>query len=534
LTVLAESVRREGFAGPFPLLTPAECRLLVDHVRFGPPPPAGKALAASDRLFFDLATRPSLLETLGDILGADVVLWGATLVARRPGDRHAWHCDLETALPGQRAASVWVGLENTSRESSLKLISRSHDSGKPVQQALAEHGIGRDEADDGAVLGLARELDPRAELAQPDVRDGQALVFDGRLWHGSDNSRQEGRRVALLLQYAAAGTRIESPDPQQLGWPFRFSGEQPPAVLVSGRGEGSPNRLVPRPPAASGSALGPEVRNLSLPLDEDPVLAWRPHPQFAGATPNATAMACHVSVLGPGHSPHALHAHLEEELLVVLDGEAEVAIADHPFPDRARTERLGPGDFVYHPAYGHHTIRNPGAGTVTYLMLKWRGEPSGSEVAAGAQVFRTAAVEAPAGEDFARELLFEAPTAFLARLHAHLTVLQPGAGYPAHEDQHDVAILPLAGRVRVRGHEAGPRGVLYLPAGHAHDMESVGEEPARYLVFEFQAARAAPEPDGPPPESERDRLARELHTVLSSSSWRITAPLRRAAAALRR
>jgi mannose-6-phosphate isomerase-like protein (cupin superfamily) len=240
-------------------------------------------------------------------------------------------------------------------------------------------------------------------------------------------------------------------------------------------------------------------------------------------------------VLGPGHSPHALHAHLEEELLVVLDGEAEVAIADHPFPDRARTERLGPGDFLYHPAYGHHTIRNPGDSPVTYLMLKWRGEPSGAEAPAGARVFRTAGADPPAGEEFARELLFEEPTAFLARLHAHLTVLQPGAGYAAHEDEHDVAILPLAGRVRVLGREAGPRGVLYLPAGHAHDMESIGDEPARYLVFEFQAARPAPPPDqAPPPESERDRLARELHTVLTSSSWRITAPLRRIAAALRR
>jgi redox-sensitive bicupin YhaK (pirin superfamily) len=168
-------------------------------------------------------------------------------------------------------------------------------------------------------------------------------------------------------------------------------------------------------------------------------------------------------------------------------------------------------------------------------MFKWRGEPSGSETTAAAQVFRTAGVEPPKGEEFARELLFEAPTAFLARLHAHLTVLQPGAGYPAHEDEHDVVILPLAGRVRVLGREAGPRGVIYLPAGHAHDMESVGEEPARYLVFELQAARPAPAPDGgPPPEDERDRLARELHTVLTSSSWRITAPLRRFAAALRR
>ncbi len=89
------------------------------------------------------------------------------------------------------------------------------------------------------------------------------------------------------------------------------------------------------------------------------------------------------------------------------------------------------------------------------------------------------------------------------------------------------------------GREAGRHGVLYLPAGEPHDMENPGAEPARYVVFEFHAARRRPEPpaaQGRPAEdlaAERDRLARELHTVLTSSSWRLTAPLRRAVAAVR-
>ena len=45
-------------------------------------------------------------------------------------------------------------------------------------------------------------------------------------------------------------------------------------------------------------------------------------------------------------------------------------------------------------------------------------------------------------------VLFEAPTGYLDKLHAHVTDLQVGAGYPAHIDEHDVAIVVFAGTVR--------------------------------------------------------------------------------------
>lgn len=81
-------------------------------------------------------------------------------------------------------------------------------------------------------------------------------------------------------------------------------------------------------------------------------------------------MSSHVSVLSPGHSPHPPHSHVQEELLIVLKGEAEILIVESPDPARARVERLVPGYFVYYPAYQHHTLRNPAASPVTYLMFK--------------------------------------------------------------------------------------------------------------------------------------------------------------------
>src|SRR5215204_2831744 len=83
-------------------------------------------------------------------------------------------------------------------------------------------------------------------------------------------------------------------------------------------------------------------------------------------------MASHFSVLSPHHSPHLPHIHPEEELLIVLDGEADILISDGPWTDGARIEHLKAGSFVYYPRGQHHTIDNTGNEPVTYLMFKWQ------------------------------------------------------------------------------------------------------------------------------------------------------------------
>ena len=116
---------------------------------------------------------------------------------------------------------------------------------------------------------------------------------------------------------------------------------------------------------------------------------------FNGATPIVEEMSCHASVLSPLHSPHPPHAHEEEELLIALQGEAELIISDSPSTDYARTERLSPGSFIYYPAGQHHTIRNSGTSPITYLMFKWRGDvftggmPAGTQFSTSATSLRT-------------------------------------------------------------------------------------------------------------------------------------------------
>jgi mannose-6-phosphate isomerase-like protein (cupin superfamily) len=234
---------------------------------------------------------------------------------------------------------------------------------------------------------------------------------------------------------------------------------------------------------------------------EDAVARWRPYSFFHGYTANVEAMESHLSVLSAGHSPHRPHAHVEEELLVVLDGVAEILITDD---DRSegRVEVLGPGSFVYHPAYRHHTIRNRTDAPITYVMFKWQSCPLEVEAPLPSHVFHRDHPSAPAGSDpFFVRVVLEGPTAYLTKLHAHQTALQPGCGYAAHVDEHDVAIIVVSGKIRTAGKEVGPRGVVFFPAGERHGMHNPGPETAHYLVFEFHA----------PAHGEDKRIGRSLN-----------------------
>ncbi len=488
---LADAFFREGFIGPLNLFTPAQCELILKHFRRGVPPPPNpewfKDLAARDRFFYELAKRPVLIALLRPLLGEDFFVWGAAVIERTPGQTHVWHTDLETSAPTGRFVSVWVGLEDTCRGSALQFISRSHRFGRPIQQEVHERGLRRGEATDQLVTAWAREHDARSDFVQPDMSDGQALIFDGRLWHASHNTGDRPR-AALLLQYAATGTPVVIPAFNHAEWPFRFTSARPPSVMVAGKIRDSD--MVPPPVACSADSTPLCSQAHSGSGFYESRDGWIPYHFFQGPTALLTEMESHASVLSPGHSPHPPHCHVQEEILIVLSGEAEILHAEGPEPEGANVERLGPGSFVYYPAYQYHTIRNTSGSPVTYLMFKWQAGPAEVSNPMQTEIFDIGGVSAPAAsQPMSMPVLFEAPTGYLDKLHAHVTDLQVGASYPDHIDEHEVAVIVFAGTVETLGKTVGPGGIVFYAAGEPHGMRNVGNEPARYLVFEFHRSR---------------------------------------------
>ena len=244
--------------------------------------------------------------------------------------------------------------------------------------------------------------------------------------------------------------------------------------------------------AGTVMVLGPRAEHLksgihrvTLPLNPDHDRGFSLYHQYRGSTSNVDSFSCHVSALAQGQCPHPPHTHAEEEILIMLQGEADILLPSRP-PGQ-RELRLTAGQLVYYPAQFPHTLRAVSPQPANYAMFKWRGRHLGRAARLGFQHVDLAAVH-PTGSHsggFESRLLFEQPTAYLDTLHAHLSFLAPGAGYEPHIDAHDGAIVLLSGEVEALGHRASPHGIIHFAAGEPHGMRNPGPYPAHYVVFEF-------------------------------------------------
>ncbi|HKI88259.1 MAG TPA: cupin domain-containing protein [Draconibacterium sp.] len=75
-------------------------------------------------------------------------------------------------------------------------------------------------------------------------------------------------------------------------------------------------------------------------------------------------MEMHVTTLNEGVISHAEHVHSNEEIILIIKGEAEESINGTP-------HRMGPGSLVFLTDEVPHGIRNAGKGQCEYFAFKW-------------------------------------------------------------------------------------------------------------------------------------------------------------------
>ncbi len=231
------------------------------------------------------------------------------------------------------------------------------------------------------------------------------------------------------------------------------------------------------------------ITNLELPLAENRNTGWNIFNVFQGPTPSMKHFGSHVSVLSAGSTPHPLHEHEEEEIIVMLSGQMDI-VTQGGSHSQATARRISPGSLVYHQARQRHTINSVGPGPSTYLIFKWLGEPDSRRGGTlGSSIFaipdgETEHAKSPV-EGLVCVPVIDSPTLYLRKLQCHMSTLIPGAGYAPHSDPYDVAIVMMSGTVETLGEQAGPHDVIFYRAGEPHGMMNLGSVPARYLAFEF-------------------------------------------------
>ena len=110
-----------------------------------------KCLAITRPAYAMLAKNDRLVDIVSELLGEDVTLWGAVMIARTPNQVHQWHDDIESSS-GDGFVSIWMGLKNTDGETSLKIVPGSHNFNQLLFQLAKDRGVTRADIEDEVVL----------------------------------------------------------------------------------------------------------------------------------------------------------------------------------------------------------------------------------------------------------------------------------------------------------------------------------------------------------------------------------------------
>ena len=503
---------KSGIVGPFSIFTTKETCSLLDELINNEPtlkPAWPKGNAATNPIFYKVALHPRIMEVVSAILGKNVMLWGAQLIARPAKAVHDWHTDIETA-DNSKSVSVWLGLENCNKSTGLKFAAGSHLHSQSIQKRRHKHKLLREAVTDEIILSWLSKKSHKGKrytygIEHVDCRDGYAVFFDGRVWHGVFGTSPKPR-YSLLLQYSIPSIPIRIPDFEYLDWPFRFQTQYPPCIMIRGDGHTDANKFV-SPPTHNNSVRS-GIYPLSFPLPLEDVsnpkgtktrktnktnknqkkqkVLWKAFDQFSGSLANIGDLGCHVSTLVPGHSPHPPHQHEEEELLIMMKGEADL-ILPSVSEDAIHLKKY---QCVFYPAGFSHTLKASGNKPAHYLMLKWKGPKWNLDGFHSSSLlsytFRDIKSPGPAtGRGYHIQNNFEGSTKYLTKLECHSSTLTPGAGYAAHYDAHDVVIILFKGKVRTLSQKVKAPAIIFYASGEPHGILNVGKTLAQYLVFEF-------------------------------------------------
>lgn len=170
---------------------------------------------------YDLLAHPTLVGVMTDLLGENVIGWGAHFFCKLPGDgkRVDWHQDCSYwPLTPTKSITAWLAIDDADEENGcMEVVAGSHKFG------LIEYIPSGNES--GNVLNqTVTNPEKYGSLTRTPVKAGQMSVHSDLLLHGSPPNESDRRRCGLTLRYCPADVVAH------LGWNQK-------GRLVSGRAD---------------------------------------------------------------------------------------------------------------------------------------------------------------------------------------------------------------------------------------------------------------------------------------------------------
>ena len=181
---------------------------------------------------WDLITNPRITSLVKDLLGEDVVGWGAHFFCKLPGDGKivAWHQDASYwPLTPSKTLTLWLAIDDADGENGcMKFVAGSHLKGHLTYRQSS--------AEEANVLNQTVEnAEQYGTVVYNELKAGEASIHSDLLLHSSDANSSKRRRCGLTLRYCTPDVR------GTLGWNNE-------GILISGsdpeRHWGNPARPV--------------------------------------------------------------------------------------------------------------------------------------------------------------------------------------------------------------------------------------------------------------------------------------------------
>ena len=159
---------------------------------------------------WDLMHNPAIVNAVADILGPNVVAWGAHFFCKLPHDGKIvdWHQDaVYWPMTPSKTVTVWLAIDNTDAVNAcMRFIPKSHLHGTLMHTPSV--------AAEDNVLNL-KVPDPLSFGSEPVdncLLAGEFSLHSDLLLHGSKANISDRRRCGITLRYCAADVRA------YLGW----------------------------------------------------------------------------------------------------------------------------------------------------------------------------------------------------------------------------------------------------------------------------------------------------------------------------
>jgi ectoine hydroxylase-related dioxygenase (phytanoyl-CoA dioxygenase family) len=168
---------------------------------------------------WDLITHPRITAYVKDVLGEDVIGWGAHFFCKMPGDGKtiAWHQDASYwPLTPSKSLTVWLAVDNVDRENAcMKFIAGSHLKGAlTYRQSTAE--------EDNVLDQTVENAEQFGPVIYNELPAGQFSIHSDLILHGSEANQSKRRRCGLTMRFCTPDVR------GTLGW-------NKEGIVVSGR-----------------------------------------------------------------------------------------------------------------------------------------------------------------------------------------------------------------------------------------------------------------------------------------------------------